>query len=163
MHYHGTLQKVSYVQMKQLTRQGWTINLLGIGIVRAAPLIIAMKFTADGIRTTNGVRVEDTADHSWHHHYEDGQDLQKASKNGTCLGLNVVLSSQGTLNNHLEVKKKMQKMSKMEGSPCSSCWLLDFVEDWGWTYIVVKIFDWQKNVHASAIKCNHFHPELPYI
>lgn len=102
---HGALQKVSYVQMKQLTRQGWTINLLGIGIVRAAPLIIAVKFTADRICTTNGVRVEDAADHSWHHHYEDGQDLQKASKNGTCLGLNVVLSSQGTLNNHLEVKK----------------------------------------------------------
>ena len=71
-----------------------------------------MKFTADGIRTTNGVRVEDAADHSWHHHYEDGQDLQKASKNGTCLGLNVVLSSQGTLNNHLEVKKRCKRYQR---------------------------------------------------
>ena len=55
-------------------------NLLRISIVGAAPFIITVMFTAFRVSAGNGVWIENSADHSWHHHDENWQDLQKSSE-----------------------------------------------------------------------------------
>lgn len=76
-------------------------NSLRISIVGTAPFIITVMFTAFRVGTGNGVWIQNSADHARHHHDENWQDLQKSSEDRTRFSMDIVLCSQGTLNNNL--------------------------------------------------------------
>ena len=86
------------VQILKFLKAG---NSLRISIVGTAPFIITVMFTAGRVSAGNGLRKQNSADHSWHHHDKNWQDLQKSSKDWTCFGMDVVLCSKGTLHNDL--------------------------------------------------------------
>ena len=81
-----------------------TIHLLRICIVGTAPSVITGYFTALRVVTSDAVRKQHSTDHSWHYHHKHGKNFQKASKNGTSSGLDVVLGTQGSLNKDLNLQ-----------------------------------------------------------
>ena len=80
------------------------LNLLRICIVGTAPSVITGDFTALRVVTSDAVRKQHSTDHSWHNHHKHGKNFQKASKNGTISGLDVVLGAQGSLNKDLNLQ-----------------------------------------------------------
>ena len=80
------------------------LNLLWICIVGTAPSVITGDFTALRVVTSDAVRKQHSTDHSWHYHHKHGKNFQKASKNGTSSGLDVVLGAQGSLNKDLNLQ-----------------------------------------------------------
>lgn len=78
-------------------------NLLRIGIVSATPFVITGKLTALRVWTGNGVREQNSTDHTRHHHNKHGKDFQKSCKYCPCFGLNVVLGSEGALDKNLKL------------------------------------------------------------
>ena len=67
----------------------------------------------EGIGTCNGVFEEYPADHTRHDHEEHGKNFQETSKDRSCLGMNVTLSSERTLNNHLWKNSGTNAMSQI--------------------------------------------------
>lgn len=80
------------------------LNLLRICIVGTAPSVITGDFTALRVVTSDAVRKQHSTDHSWHYHHKHGKNFQKASKNGTSSGLDVILGAQGSLNEDLNLQ-----------------------------------------------------------
>ena len=88
-------------------------DVLGIGIIITSPLVSTSSKAAFRISTCNGVFEEHPADHTRHDHEEHGKNFQETSKDRSCLGMNVTLSSERTLNNHLWKNSGTNAMSQV--------------------------------------------------
>lgn len=72
---------------------GYTVNLLWICVVTASPSVVTRQLTALWVMTSDGVRKQNSADHSWHYHHKHGKNFQKSCKNGSCSCLDVVFGT----------------------------------------------------------------------
>ena len=100
------------------------MNLLGISIVGAAPFISTVKFTTLWVWTSNGIRVQDTSNHSRHHHDKNWQNFEETSQNGASFRMDVVLGTQGSLDNDLKFGKQIDGIETKDVTTMCRVWTL---------------------------------------
>ena len=85
------------------------INLLGISIVSTSPFVITVVNTGFRVWASNWISIQHTSNHTRHNHDENWKDFQETSQNWASLGMDVVLGTKSSLNNHLGKNYKKKK------------------------------------------------------
>ena len=87
------------------------INLLGISIVSTSPFVITVVNTGFRVWASNWISIQHTSNHTRHNHDENWKDFQETSQNWASLGMDVVLGTKSSLNNHLGKNLKKIKVN----------------------------------------------------